>query len=196
MILLGPLFCNLYNNNFYYRQYEKNNAFNELGEEKTKNITGNLFGFFQDKEELNYFNEKEQSHLIDVKNLFFKLRLVYAMSMFLFLISSFGLYFLYRNNLKELKAKISKAFMYSSGFVIFFIILLFLLSRINFSGFWMLLHKILFTGNYLFPEDSLLITLFPESFFISFGFLILGISFVVSAVLMLFLVILLLNRSK
>lgn len=65
---------------------------------------------------------------------------------------------------KDVK-KISKnVLLYSGALTIMIIAVLFILS-LNFDYLFNAFHKTFFTGNWEFPEDSLLIQLFPFGFF-------------------------------
>ncbi len=64
---------------------------------------------------------------------------------------------------------IRRIFLYATAATFSICLIIFLLS-LNFPSFFDAFHRVLFpAGNYTFPGDSLLITLFPEGFFMDFA---------------------------
>jgi len=177
----------LFSKEFYNCNYEKQNygklydagygEFAVLNEISAKQITNNLLGFFVGSNELNYFNELEASHLNDVKNIIWVIFAVYLIIIIVLLI-----YFLcmIKNRIKN-HAKIMKLKNILKMSAVFTTGLIVLLSAVfvSFNFFFDLFHKIFFPqGNWMFPANSLLITLFPEIFFIKFFALVLFITFI------------------
>jgi|GEM_PF-2128859 len=63
-----------------------------------------------------------------------------------------------------------KGFLYGGAATLAIVLLLALSSLFDFSSFWTAFHHVLFPqGNWTFPYDSVLITLFPEEFFQNFA---------------------------
>lgn len=92
------------------------------------------------------------------------------------------------------KKNILKKILLYSGILTIFIILLFFLLSLNFDFLFDNFHKLFFAGNWMFPEESLLIQLFPFNFFKFFFFKILIDSFIISLILIL--ISLLINKIK
>ena len=69
ILLLSSVFSYLYNLNYYDKKYQQNSVYDRFDKETAMNATKNLFGFFKSKNELdvNFYNERERSHLLDVK---------------------------------------------------------------------------------------------------------------------------------
>src|SRR3989344_446257 len=157
LILIGNLYFYLYNETFYYKEFNKNN----VNVKDKELILDNLLNFFKDKNELKYFNEKESSHLADVKNLIDKF-----ISVFYFLIILDMLLFtiLFIKYKKILIKNIKKTLLYS-GILTIAVILVFILLSLNFVFLFDNFHILFFAANWLFPKDSLLIQLFPPFFF-------------------------------
>ena len=177
LILIGNLYFYLYNETFYYKEFNKNN----VNVKDKELILDNLLNFFKDKNELKYFNEKESSHLADVKNLIDKF-----ISVFYFLIILDMLLFtiLFIKYKKILIKNIKKTLLYS-GILTIAVILVFILLSLNFDFLFDNFHILFFAGNWLFPEDSLLIQLFPFNFFYDYFLKILINSFIISLILIL-----------
>ncbi|MBI2671432.1 TIGR01906 family membrane protein [Candidatus Woesearchaeota archaeon] len=138
----------VYNFDMYKIEILKDNSEN-FKEDEVKN----LINYFNGKEDLKFFNEKERMHLIDVKNLINKTVLVFYFLLIAFLIT---LYFSYKDFFKI------------SAVSFLFILLLFgILYLFSFSNIFYKFHLIFFDNNLwlLNPETDKLIVLFPESFF-------------------------------
>ncbi|MFC2134628.1 DUF1461 domain-containing protein [Bacteroidota bacterium] len=165
IILFIPLRLLLFNENFYYSSFEKNNVYSKVNQTESKIILKNLLAFFKGDEELVYFEENEKSHLEDVKNLINKFfdELYFAFAGFLILIG-----FLYFANKKDFNEKLLKIF-FLGGLISFSFVILFFLASLNFAITFQGFHEVFFSqGNFMFDQASLLITLFPEVFFKSF----------------------------
>jgi len=118
------------------------------------------------------FTEAEASHMRDV-------RVLIDIAKVLFAVLFLGLLWLARALWRRYKEKRTRAeaiasartVLLSGGAVtIALVALLALSSLVDFSSFWVSFHHVLFPqGNWEFPADSVLITLFPEEFFESFS---------------------------
>lgn len=177
IIILAPLKFYVFNESYYDAQFKKNDV---LVEDKEL-VIDNLLAFFKGKETLSYFTEKEQSHLVDVRNLFNKFFLMLNISIILFIASSLTLYFLDKKEFVNTKIKI----LFLSGLSAFAFMALLFLAALNFASIFQSFHQVFFPqGNYLFSESSLLITLFPETFFQSFFLRLLISSVILSFIAM------------
>ncbi|MBC8500642.1 MAG: DUF1461 domain-containing protein [Nanoarchaeota archaeon] len=177
VIIIAPLRFFVFNESYYYSQFDKNN----VNVDEQEEILDNLLLFFKGEESLAYFTEEEQSHLEDVKALLNKFFFSLYISVLLFFISIIILFFINKKQFKDYIPKI----VFLSGLVSFTIIVLFFLASLNFSMTFKGFHKLFFSqGNYLFPESSLLITLFPAAFFKSFFLRLMLSSFLLSIIAM------------
>jgi len=177
LILFGNFLFYFYNEDFYYKQFEKNN----VNVEGKKNILDNLLNFFNGNEDLDYFNENERLHLIDVKNLINKFITAFYIVLILDILLLIILFTRFR---KFLKKNISKILLYSGSLTIF-VMFIFLILSLNFDFLFDNFHRLFFAGNWLFPEESLLIQLFPFEFFRDYFLKILTDSFLVSVIFVL-----------
>ena len=82
ILLFSSLTFLVYNFNFYNKLYEKNGVYEILDRSDTAKITMQVFEFFKSGKEfesfklkgnINYFNDTEISHLLDVKILLNKM---------------------------------------------------------------------------------------------------------------------------
>jgi len=197
IILFAPLNYYLYNLSFYENLYEKNNVYRVLDKNDVKEITLSIFDFFKYNKPLEsfglesghqYFNKNEISHLNDVRVLLKKIIFIFYVSLALFLILLIVIfekkYLFYIKN-------IGYIFLFSSCVLIFFLVSLYFLGN-NFPYLFENFHYIFFPqGNWAFPENTLIITIFPFGFFYDFFFKLLGSSFIISIILFIFAIILL-----
>jgi integral membrane protein (TIGR01906 family) len=155
-----------FNKEYYLSLQRKHGVYETLGENQTVNMTENVVGFLQGKNDLAYFSDDEKSHMQDVKGVFNNLFGIFYPSLFIFIVCFVMIIYLDK---KDALHSISEVFVYAGGISILILIIFFLLS-INFSDLFMNFHKVFFPqGNYLFPRDSLLLKLFPEGFFKDFA---------------------------
>jgi len=104
-----------------------------------------------------YFTEEEVRHMIDVKHLVRGVTLIFAFSLFCFLL-------LFRFVERR---KVLRIVSFAS---LSFIGVLFLMSVWNFNAVFIAFHKTFFRNNFwLLPENTKLIEMFPEEFFYDFA---------------------------
>lgn len=184
-LLFIIIFCGSFsyivnNKYFFHNEYQKNNVYQNVAITKNMNIeesksyvdnvTINVFNFLKNKEDLKYFNEKEKSHMHDVKTVIFIIKLIYYSSTFLFFLFLFIIYLRFKKNKLLFVENISKVLLYSSSISIVFLLVLFLWSVFSFETLFILMHLLIFPqGNWMFPSDSLLIMLFPQNLFFNIG---------------------------
>ncbi len=126
--------------------------------------TKQLFQYFQGKEIPEIFNEQEKAHLQDVKHL---LKYSYYLLEIIAVILAFCMIDDWRKIIKY--GTILLIILLAAGFLI------------PFDSFFTSFHKILFPqGNWQFPADSMLIQLYPASFFENYGIAI-GINALIAA---------------
>ena len=149
----------LFNRSFYKAEFEKNKVYDKIPE--ADSYLGELFLFFKGKEKLDIgiFSENEKMHMNDVKILVNNAIIFNYSLILVFVVLLLILVRLSENTLKNL------------GFVFLFggaltIILFLFFAMAPFTGLFTNFHLIFFQqGNWLFPADSPIITLFPFGFF-------------------------------
>ena len=142
-------------------------------------MTFKVFRFFQYRDSLDgqvryadptrsmvaSFNDNEISHMEDVRDLLKNIFILFSVSIILFIALLLLIMLLDR---KQGLKKIGLIFLWSSSFILFIFLVLLILST-NFYSLFDNFHVIFFPqGNYMFPEGSLLITMFPFGFFFQF----------------------------
>ena len=117
-----------------------------------------VIDFFRHGLNLDFLNEKEASHMKDVKNLTNVLNIMLAFS-FVYLLVGFS--YLSKMQKKFMISAVRKTSL--TVFVATLVLSVMILSnfRVSFLSF----HKLVFVRNYIFPSDSLLTALYPDGFF-------------------------------
>ena len=179
VLFFAPLALYIFDINFYDGLYDQNGVYLTLEKDDTLGMTEKMFGFFKYQDDLDghiryadasrssvaFFTENEISHMVDVRALLLKIFLLFYGSLIILIIL---LILLILKNPGKRLIGIGRVFVISSSVVLFIFILLYFLSM-NFSHLFDNFHLIFFPqGNYMFSENSLLITLFPFNFFYQF----------------------------
>lgn len=178
-ILFGSFFATVYDRGFYANEYEKQSTYDRLavssensaevvhGKLFAENVTANLLDFLKGKEELKYFSAEEQSHMRDVGRIFHAMSIAYYASLVVFVICVIGLYAVCRRNLFDAMRRVASVVVYGSCTVLCIFIALLFGTLFSFDALFSSMHLVLFPqGNFTFDSTSLLITLFPQQFFI------------------------------
>ena len=168
--ILGIIFYNCFNLDFYKNFYLRENlapSINTTDDELINNTT-NLLEYLTNKAELNttWFSEKDILHMEDVRTLYnvsFNLMIFFII---IFILSTILIALVYKN---YTMFYITKTF---NKTLLAFIILIIVLAGIisyNFNSFWIKFHQLLFSNDLwlLSPDESNLIKMVPEKFFIS-----------------------------
>ncbi len=164
IIILLPIFIFTSSFNFAF--------FNEI-----KNYE-ELDNFFNGGEDLDSFSEKEVIHLEEVRVLVSNSAGAMLVSLMLLICSLFILSY-------GSKQDIGKAIIYGSFLTLVLSLILFIFTLVNFDVLFLNFHKIFFRGdNWLLDENSLLIQMFPFSFFLNIAKKIFLVIFLESAVLL------------
>ena len=168
--ILGIIFYNCFNLDFYKNFYLRENlapSINTTDDELINNTT-NLLEYLTNKAELNttWFSEKDILHMKDVRTLYnvsFNLMIFFII---IFILSTILIALVYKN---YTMFYITKTF---NKTLLAFILLVIVLAGIisyNFNSFWIKFHQLLFSNDLwlLNPDESNLIKMVPEKFFIS-----------------------------
>jgi len=150
----------VFDEDYYDTWFSRHGVYSERND--ANDIVANLLGFFRNDEGINeeFYETNEVSHLYDVKDLILNGSALLLLSFFIVLIG-FG-YGLYTQDFGSLRIAIL-----SSGLAIVAVALLFYVGSLHFDRFFMNFHLTFFPqGNFLFSENSTLITLFPQQFFV------------------------------
>ena len=173
VIILGSFHLMIFYKGFYFQEYYKNGVYAKLSSNETQamtmaqNITDNIFDYFHGKAELNYFDAKEVSHMQDVKNLIALMDMMYYLSAIIFVCIFFYIYIQFNKDIMKFLEKTYSMIIYGAIAAMVFLVLFFIITVFYFEPFFIMFHLLFFPqGNWVFAPTSLLITIFPEQFFI------------------------------
>jgi integral membrane protein (TIGR01906 family) len=144
----------VFNHDFYKKEFAKHNVYDKIY--NADEISEKIIGFFNNNNDLPLvFNNKETSHLKDVKQLIKKGNiLLISLSLMNIILLSLLLYY---------KKSLKKIIIYPT--IVTFIIPIPLI-LLNFSNLFIKFHLIFFLqGTWTFVYDSLIIQLFSQNFF-------------------------------
>lgn len=134
----------------------------EISQSNILNV-GNVYDFLQDKNPISAeFTESEYKHLDDVKTIFNFIYFVFRISLFLF--AGLSIYLI---SISKYSIVLNWLILWS---IVSLLLMLFLMlfSVLDFQSTFNLFHELFFPQwNRSFQANSLLIQLFPESFFVS-----------------------------
>ena len=168
--ILAVIFYVCFDLNFYKDFYQKENLSSSIGTSSDNliNNTQNLLNYLNKKEQLNtdWFSEKDILHMVDVQNLYTFSHNIMIYCLLTLIISTIIIILILRG--KSL-LYITKIF---NKVLLLFIVLVGGLSAViayNFNSFWIKFHTTLFSNELwlLSPNESNLIKMVPEEFFIS-----------------------------
>ena len=168
--ILAVIFYVCFDINFYKEFYQKENIANyiDTSSDNLINNTQNLLNYLNKKEQLNtdWFSEKDILHMVDVQNLYTFSHNIMIYCLLTLIISTIIIILILRG--KSL-VYITKIF---NKVLLLFIVLVGGLSAViayNFNSFWIKFHTTLFSNDLwlLSPNESNLIKMVPEEFFIS-----------------------------
>ncbi len=168
--ILALIFYNCFNLDFYKNFYTQENLAPNIGTTYDKLIdnTSNLLDYLNYKEELNtsWYTPKDIQHMVDVRTLYSISHKIMIIFLIVFIISTILLVVLCKSNTIYY---ISKTF--NKVLLSFFVVIggLTYIISYNFNSFWIKFHQLLFSNDLwlLSPDESNLIQMVPEEFFIS-----------------------------
>ncbi|MBI2148686.1 DUF1461 domain-containing protein [Candidatus Woesearchaeota archaeon] len=161
IIILLSSYIVVYDKYFYNNQFIKNDIYQKFDNQSHATLlVHNLLDYFSNESYLiDVYSPKETKHLRDVKELINNLQTLFFILLFVFI---FSLMFI-KNDIYE---NLSRIFIYAFYILLAIILLLYLFSFFSFDFLFDNFHKFLFTDDsWILSNDSLLISLFPISFF-------------------------------
>ena len=168
--ILALIFYNCFNLDFYKNFYTQENLAPNIGTTYDKLIdnTSNLLDYLNYNAELNtsWYTPKDILHMVDVRTLYNISHKIMIIFLIIFIISTILLVTLCKRNTIYY---ISKTF--NKVLLSFFVVIggLACIISYNFNSFWIKFHQLLFSNDLwlLSPDESNLIQMVPEEFFIS-----------------------------
>jgi len=182
MVLLLPLILYGFNSNsvafdgdLYKKEFLKYNVYDNLKDYDIELINNDVLDYLLNEKSSNpiendFFNEREKTHLLDVKNLIQKVLAIYYYSMILFLLLFVVLILLLNFNFMAIFKKTLLILFIGSILTLLDAAAFFLLSNLNFDFTFDLFHKTFFNpGTFTFnPEFENIVVLYPEILFFDF----------------------------
>jgi len=162
-LIITPVLIISLNKQNLSRQMQNTNVYSNLNETQANVLLENVLSFFNNKEELSLqFAENEREHMQDVKTIF---NLIKWINLFAFiLILCYSADALSKKKTKKLLKNIKT----SSIIVLIVSLIKIIFLTTLFQQIFTLFHVVFFPqGNWMFPANSLLITLFPQAFFVT-----------------------------
>lgn len=188
IIVFLPLVINVHNFNTYDRLYEKNSVYDYMSRNDAESITQQVFDFFRHEGRLRkiplesdipYFTNNEISHLEDVRTLLDRIFILFYLSLFGFFLFIF---LIFTEDLWQYFKRVSYILISSSGIVLLLLLVLYILGS-NFTGLFTDFHLVFFPqGNWTFPQQALIINIFPFGFFYDFFMKLVISSLIISIV--------------
>ncbi len=178
MSLFNSILMVAFDIDFYEAQYELLGRPQAIGisEDELTRVTGELLDYMAGRrealdsravirgEERYVFNEREISHMVDVKNLFAKANMTRNASLIAFIAILILLYAVFG---RSAWSRFFKSYIAVSSAVFLLLGALYLFAVLDFTLFWDLFHRLTF-DNYLWlldPRTDILIQMVPEQFF-------------------------------
>lgn len=161
LLLLTPILHYTYNETHYLDQMEKHSV--QERKPEAPEYYANIIGFLKGQNELEgNYTYNERSHMEDVKKLYNAANTILYAS--IIIITGFAIIGIKR---KERKEYYTKPLIYGSATLLGLNIIILITATLSFTTFFTGFHEIFFPmGNWQFPYDSTLITLFPREFFV------------------------------
>jgi len=177
-ILLSILQYYSHNESFYMKEFRKYDVaeVTTMSEKDLSRVAKKLISYLKDEskdleikavvkgEVREVFGQREKQHMIDVKNLFIKGRRLRNISLGLALLAIAIILLISKNRKKD----IYQAFLSIYITPLLFMIVLYILLKIDFNKYFTYFHKIFFANDLwlLNPETDVLIQMLPLEFFI------------------------------
>ncbi len=176
----------LYDENYYKKEFQKHNVYENLNNYDVDGINNDVLDYFKNKDEIiknDFFNEKEKSHMSDVKNLINDVFYLFNLLILNFIILLIILYFVNKKRfLKYIGFSLAAggALTFLHAFFFWFTI------KFNFGKTFTVFHEIFFKDNWIFnPLSNKIVVLYPQGFFFDFVYNIVIRTLVMTSVLIL-----------
>lgn len=183
IILITSIDYNCFDKGFYAKEYKNLNTAQSLGmtEKDLNNATYTLLDYLKDERDdiqveislkgtkTEAFNEKEASHMVDVRNLYHFALFLRHGCIAVLLISLIYLIYQYRSGIYT---HLSIAYMKTAILFFVFFGLVGFWAYADFDAFWTAFHRLAFRNDLwlLDPSTDLMINLFPSEFFFKLVF--------------------------
>lgn len=168
IIFLATFWWHALNMSYIQKEIEKLNIYEEFKNDRQQVDVkiSEVISYLKDKKNIldpQYFSEREQLHMADVKKLMQKARLLTISLIILILLSMAYL------AVKE-RPLLGKSLFYGSCLTFVLLFVLMITAKLAFSGMFIKFHELAFTNNYwqLDPAKDTIVKIFNEQFFMDF----------------------------
>lgn len=187
VLFLSSFFFTIDDKDFFLKEFHKHNVYAKVKDPELN--LQRLLEFFNDPKAAETgiadFNEREESHIRDVKEVLRKAKNIYVFLLVLEAAIIFML--LLKKNEKKRINEISKLFFFGGCATLSILTLVFFMSAFSFDSLFTLFHRALFNeGTWVFSANDTLIRMFPLGFFIDFTREMLLLAFTQSVVITFF----------
>ena len=174
IIIFGSLNVMIFNKDFYYKEYFKNNVYEKLSsdpdiaKEQAQNVTEDLIKYLRsyDNAPMKHMSAAEADHIKDVRGLIHTMQFIYYGAALVSILLFLYCYQRFKDDRYEFIRILAKTLLYSSIAAAIFLVSIFLMCVFYFDSTFTLFHMIFFPqGNWMFDSSTMLITLFPQAFF-------------------------------
>ena len=166
LVYLTSFKLNAFNESFYKKEFEKYDVYGKFPEQDIDKINSGLLLYLKgrsDSYNKELFNQREISHLEDVKILMGKIDIFYY---FILIISILLMVLLFLLDRKRFLKYLSSLSLYSGLVIFVFSLVLFILIVFNFDNVFTLFHRMFFVGgSWIFSSSDSLVNIYPSGFF-------------------------------
>jgi len=161
----------VFDENFYKKEFMKHDVYSRLNNYNIEKINNDVLDYLKYKNvELaddGFFNEREITHLKDVKELVQFILFIFYFSIILFFVLLILIIILNKKNLKKILKNIGIVFLFSGILTFLDAFVFWLIARLNFDFAFELMHNTFFkAGTYVFdPSVERIVVLYPHQFF-------------------------------
>ena len=163
-----------FNKDLYKKEFSKYNVYTNLKDYDVESINNNVLNYLVNGKnnliENNFFNEREKTHLLDVKNLIQTIFNIYYFSIILIILLIIILIILLNFNFRLITKRFLIILIIGSLLILLDAAAFFVLSNFNFNFVFDIFHKTFFSaGTFTFnPTFENIVVLYPENLFFDF----------------------------
>jgi len=161
----------VFDENFYKKEFMKYDIYSRLNNYDIDKINNDVLSYLKYKNsdlvDDGFFNERERTHLKDVKELIQFILFVFYFSIVLFFVLLILIIILNKRKIKKIMKNIGIVFLFSGILTFVDAFVFWMMARLNFELTFELMHKIFFkAGTYVFdPSFERIVVLYPQQFF-------------------------------
>jgi len=175
LLIVLPIFVSIDSDALYTKGYQANGAFNRFSSEELWETTINVQNFFLDDEDLLFFSSAEAEHLEEVKDIFSLAKKILIICLFCVIGFVFAFVrFSFEEKKMDFKDKKTQYFLFDSfsllakrsSLIIFALLLILAAFAISWDWFFTVFHELLFSSQWQFTADTLMMQLWTHPFFV------------------------------